>query len=133
MPDRVVWGVFGWFWGVSELDGGHFSSFSFYRFARLSCVRGRLLGADRLLALKRYARASFCRILSDSVDCELGASEIADRRLRIGDCRSQHVWGTSLGCDFVFSCSGHVSMVVREFCFVKCEAGDGFPPTETFE
>ena len=29
-----------------------------------------------------------------------------------------------LVCGFVFSCSGHGSMVVRRFCFVKCEAGD---------
>ena len=81
MPDRVVWGVFGWFWGVSELDGGHFSSFSFYRFARLSCGRGRLLGADRLLALKRYARTheflpdfvGFCRLRVGGIgDCGLG-------------------------------------------------------------
>ncbi len=28
-----------------------------------------------------------------------------------------------------FGWSGHGSMVVREFCFVKCGAGMRFPPT----
>lgn len=49
-PDRVVVGVFGWYWGVSGLEGGHCSSFSYYRFSGLSCGRGRELGPRRLFA-----------------------------------------------------------------------------------
>ena len=40
-------------------------------------------------------------------------------------------WGFLLG--LWFRRVGLRFRVVCEFCFVKCEAGDGFPPTETFE
>ena len=63
------------------------------RLSHFAVLRGCRAGGDDYWGLTGFrrlkgtrARTSFRRILSDSVDCELGALEVADRRLWIATC-----------------------------------------------